>query len=118
MGRWFFHPLTALSLTLVTLVAVISLRQTAQKTQISSEETKVLDQEVQKIASEISELKAQVELAEHPFTQERILRNELLMQKPGEYVVQIPEVSVPPRPQPTPTPTLSPWQAWQQVLLK
>jgi cell division protein FtsB len=118
MGRWLFHPLTALSLTLLTLVMVISLRQTAQKTQISSEETMVLDQEVQKIASEISQLQEQVELAEHPFTQEKILRNELLLQKPGEYVVQLPEVSVPPQPQPTPSPSLTPWQAWQKVLLQ
>lgn len=118
MPRWFFHPLTAFLVTLVALVAVISLQRTVQKTRLSSENTRVLEQEVAKIASEISSLEKQALQAEHSITQEKIIRDELLLQKPGETIVQLPAVSPRPLPSPSLIPTLTPWQEWQLKLLQ
>jgi cell division protein FtsB len=116
MRNWFFNPLSLILVTVVSLFILYSLRSTANKTQISSEDIRVLDQEVTQLTSEVSSLEKQVELNQNPFYAEKNIRNELLLQKPGEYVIQIPEVSPKVLPTPLPTPSPTAWEEWQAVL--
>jgi cell division protein FtsB len=116
MRNWFFNPLSLIALTAVTLFTLFSLRSTASKTQTSTEDVRLLDQEVAQLTSEVSSLEKQVELNQHPFYAEKNIRNELLLQKPGEYVIQIPEVSPQPLPTVLPEATPTPWQEWRQLL--
>ncbi|HYD35004.1 MAG TPA: septum formation initiator family protein [Vitreimonas sp.] len=109
------HPLTLLIVLFSTLFILMSLYKTLEKTRSSSEAIGVLEQENVKMASEVSELEARLNQAETSLTQEKIIRNELLMQKPGEYVIQLPEVAVTEN-QAQPTPSPSAWQEWKKVL--
>ncbi len=116
MQKLLFHPLTALFLTLLTIIFLISLYHNILDIRKSTETITVLDQENQKLASEISNLEKKLVDTRSDFVQEKITRDELLMQKPGEFIVQLP-----PLPSPNPQPQLNqqsttPWQEWRQIL--
>lgn len=109
------HPLALLLITLLAGLFSLSLHFSVRKTQISSEQVQLLDQEMNQMASEVSALEDEVKQAGTPEMQEKIIRNELLMQKNGEYVVQLPSTgsgnaNLPPQA------SLSPWQQWWQML--
>lgn len=116
MRNWFFSPLSLVVVTIICLFALYSLRGTASKTHISTEDVRLLDQEVSQLTSEVSRLEKQAAQHQNPYYAEKNIRNELLLQKPGETVVQIPEVSPKSLPTPTPVVTPTPWQEWQAVL--
>lgn len=83
----------------------------------SSETVGVLDQEVSQIASEVSELQTRLETAQSPAAQEERIRNELLLKKPGEYVIQLPSM-VEDSEDDVETPQLSAWEKWVTLLSK
>jgi cell division protein FtsB len=113
LSKWFFHPTTAGIVTLVVIAIGLSLTTTWRKTRISTENVGVLEQEITKITSEVSELKTKTDQANDPLTQEKIIRDELLMQKPGEYVIQIPDLKSWEATPPAEVNT-TPWQAWRK----
>lgn len=115
MSRWFYHPFTVIIFTIVVTWLYASLLRTEGKMRTSTESVGVLDQEVRQIASEVSDLELQLSHAKSEAAQEQRIRDELLLQKPGEYVIQLPnmEQQKPTRP---PKQALSAWQEWQEVL--
>lgn len=115
MFRWFSHPLALIVVTVLSLWVYVSLSRTEQKMRRSTESVAVLDQEVKEIASEVSEFELFVQQATAPAAQETIIRNELLMKKPGEYVVQLPEIEKQANPEENYSET-SPWQNWRSLL--
>jgi len=64
-----------------------SLRRNAAKTQISTQNISILEEEIKALETQIYKSQEMLEKANQPLNKERILRNELLMQKEGEYVV-------------------------------
>lgn len=84
-----YHPITIFLLTVVAIVFYFSLDKSSKKTQTSSENIRVLEHEVSQISSEIIELEEKIEETTSQQYQEKVIRNELLLQKPGEYVLQI-----------------------------
>jgi hypothetical protein len=76
-------------MTLVALVFAYSLLTTLQKIQTSSKAIEVLDQEIAKISSDVSGLRKNVAQSQTSLTQEKIIRDQLLLQKPGETILQI-----------------------------
>jgi cell division protein FtsB len=66
--------------------------------------------------NEVSDLEKKLEQVKKDQSQEAIIRNELLMQKPGEYIVQIPEVVVTPDVASEQKSVKSAWEQWQEVL--
>lgn len=117
MPRWFFHPLTVIICTIVITWLYGSLLRTEQNMRTSSETVGVLDQEVSQIASEVSELESRLATAQSPAAQEERIRNELLLKKPGEYVIQLPPASMNSTIE-TQKRSLSPWEQWQALLLR
>lgn len=109
------HPAVILLITILAVLYFLSLDSSAQKAEVSLETVAVLEQEVDEMASEVSVLEKQLEAANHPITQEKIIRNELLLQKPGEYVLQLPETEVVEAQLPK-AKEKSPWEEWQEVL--
>lgn len=91
MRHFLFHPLTVLILTGVTVVLAVSAYRLGQKNRTSTEYLGVLEQEMDKISSEVFHLQHQAAEAADPITKEKIIRNELLMQRPGEVVVEVPQ---------------------------
>jgi hypothetical protein len=116
MPRLFYHPFV---LSLVTLVAIglwISFYLNSREIGQSSVLVDTFQNQITQQEKAVADLEQQLEQSKNPTKQEAIIRNELLMQKPGEYMIQMPEVEI------TPTPTAStnsyqtPWQKWQVIL--
>lgn len=91
MTKLIQHPLTILLATILTIVFFISLESSSNKTQVSSQNIQVLEQEVSQISEEIIKLQDKIEQTGTQHFQEKIVRNELLLQKPNEFVLQIPQ---------------------------
>ena len=88
MSKLFAHPLVVFLITVASLVFIFSLDGKSQ-TKNSQETIAHLKTENEKISQEIEGLKENLGTAQTTFAKEKIIRDELLMQKPGEYVVQI-----------------------------
>ena len=87
-----YHPITVLALTIGAIMFFFSLDKSSKKTQNSSENIRALEHEVHQISKEIIELEEKKDLVESEQFREKIIRNELLQQKPGEYVLQVPDI--------------------------
>lgn len=90
MKNLLFHPLTALLFTVIAILFVVSLRKTAQKSEVSSKNVEVLEEKINQLSGEIEAEQQALEYASSKLAREKMLRNELLLQKPGEYILQIP----------------------------
>lgn len=112
-----FHPLTVSVFSILGAIFWWSLHRNAEQIRNSTENVALLDQEIAQTASEISQLENNLDEASLLFNQERIARDELLLQKPGEYTVQFPPITSP-EPSTTPVASKTPWQAWQEILVR
>ena len=65
---------------------------------------------------EYNKVKQQASDSQNPINQEAIMRNELLLQKPGEYIVQMPDLPEPITSQSVTQKQLSPWEEWRLLL--
>jgi cell division protein FtsB len=95
MKSLLFHPLTLVAYTVLIVFIIISMHQTVDQIQQSTETTSILDQEIQEIATEVSQLELAVEVAQSDLTKEQIARDELLLKKDGEIVLQLPKIELP-----------------------
>lgn len=86
-----YHPIIILVLTIGAIMFFFSLDKSGKKTQNSSENIRILEYEVGQISKEVIELEEKIEVVESGQFKEKVVRNELLLQKPGEYVLQIAE---------------------------
>ncbi|MCA9370170.1 MAG: hypothetical protein H6774_00095 [Pseudomonadales bacterium] len=115
MRDFFRHPAVVIIITLLVLIFIFSSKNPLFTYRTTSKSIRVLEQENEKIAKEILEAQvAQPAPQENEFAKEAAMRNELLLQKPGEVVVQL---DVSPRPQPSvvPSPTPKPIEEWKKV---
>lgn len=94
MQKILAHPLVMILLTGLTIMIVISLNRTAQKSKVSSENVRLIEQKNEQIRQQIDFQQQAIDEASTGLAKEKILRNELLLQKPGEYVLQIPDEMV------------------------
>lgn len=115
--RLLYHPLTILATTLLAVIFALSLYTSRQKMRTSTEQISVLEQEVDQMANEVYQLNYQVQTATSSAAQEKIIRDELLMQKQGEIIVQLPPIDEVKLPTSSPSPSPEPWQQWRDLLL-
>ncbi len=80
------NPLALIFFTVITVIFYISLSKTQQKSLITLEKIETIQQENNTLEDKNKDLE---EKLQHVDTEE-IIRNEFLMQKPGEYVVKVP----------------------------
>lgn len=116
MRQLIYNPFSLVIITGIALLAIFSLYQNTERTKASQQSLLKMEDEVSKLEGEVGELANDLELADSPLQKEKILRNELLMQKPGEYVVQIPDELVQEKEQVEAKEKISPWQAWWRLL--
>lgn len=115
MKKITYHPLTIIIVTIVVSWLYASLLRTEEKMHQSTESVAVLDQEVEEIASQVSFLEKQLEIAQSDQAKEQRIRDELLLKKPGEYVVQLPAITASSE-KLEEEDNISPWQSWKQLL--
>ena len=119
MNRIFNHPLTALVLTVLGIIFIMSLYKTGQRNKQVTSTAKVIESKVEILKQQVA--KAQQELdasqSKDDFKKEQIIRDELLMQKEGEVVIQLPPINqVESKTLETTSVNQSPWQEWQKLL--
>jgi cell division protein FtsB len=110
------QPLVVIIITFLIGCLCFSLFVSIFQLRSSAVKVAVLQADVEKQQQTASALENKLQKVQKPQAKEEIIRDQLLMQKPGEYVVQIPDL---PAPSPTPdmnSASLSPWQAWREIL--
>ncbi len=114
--RIFYHPLTAFFITFLVVLVLFSLASTRRKNQEQFEAFQKREALLENQKNEKDLLQLQKAEVNDPFYQEKVLRDELLLQQPGEKIIQLPEIKLE---EPTPTPTqtpATPWQEWRELL--
>jgi cell division protein FtsB len=105
------NPLTILFFTVITIVFYISLSKTQQKSLVTLEKIENIQEENTILEQKNNDLEEKLQ----DIDTEEIIRNEFLMQKPGEYVVKVPSL-----PDTTSTPSKeeesSNLKKWMQLL--
>lgn len=110
------HPLVILSFTLFSVLFSLSLYSNWKRNQATSAQVAKLESEVAEMNSEVALLEDATVAASSSGAVEKIIRDQLLMQKPGEQVLQLPPIqkteAVAPASQ---TSEITPWRAWLAV---
>jgi hypothetical protein len=101
---------------LVVIALCVSLFMNSREIQSSADLLTHLRSQVAQKQQEYNKTKEQASQSQTPLNQESIIRNELLLQKPGEYIVQMPDLPEPITSQSVIQKQLSPWEEWRQVL--
>lgn len=110
-SRWML-----LAVTVIILLICASLYNNTHQLRLSTVTLNELQKEVDTQNQAVDTLQRQLDTAKSPFAKEKIMRDQLLLQKPGEYVVQLPDLPVP-EVTPIPSPkTLTPLEEWQKLL--
>ncbi|NCN51016.1 MAG: hypothetical protein GW762_00670 [Candidatus Pacebacteria bacterium] len=96
MTKLLEHPITLVIASVLFVLFFYSLRQTGNKTEQSSQEIAVLEEKAYQASKEVQSLQEELEQSKSAEYKERIVRDELLLQKEGEYIVQlaVPEIEV------------------------
>lgn len=116
MNKIFFNPLTFGAVLLVASLVGLSLHQTGKKANTAQQQLEHLEKNLQDLKNAIAEKTIEASRSAEPFVKEKIARDQLLWQKPGEVVIELPATTPSPKAATT-QPTQTPLQAWQEVLL-
>ena len=116
MLKILYQPLVIAIITLLTGILCLSLYVSSFQLRGSSEKVAVLKADVEKQQALADELAKKLEAAQHPFSKEELIRDQLLMQKPGEFVVQMPNLPVNDLDLGVTPQQTSPWQEWKKLL--
>lgn len=101
---------------MVVFAICVTLFLNGREIKSSSELVTTLRSQVAQKQEEYNKVKEQASNAQSPFNQESIMRNELLLQKEGEYIVQMPDLPEPITSELVTQKQLSPWEEWKQLL--
>ena len=115
MKKIIYHPLTIIFLSLIAVYFIFSLRSNQNKIDLSKKNIKNLKQIVSKMEISYNRQAEELKTAKKPLTKEKVVRNELLMKKPGEYILQLPEIN-PAQPEKTIRKEKTPWEKWRNLL--
>lgn len=115
MPKLLAHPLVMLAAAVLVVLFIVSLRQTAQKSEVASRNVAVMDQKIEEVSEELTEEKQELEYGASDLAREKLRRDDLLMQKPGEYVLQISDGRSATNTGPTHE-SISAWAAWKALL--
>ncbi len=92
MLRLISNPIILLIFTLLSIIFFISLDNTGKKRLQSAEIIAQNEEEIQAAGQVVRQLEEQAALAQSGFAREKIIRDQLLGVKEGEYVVQLPDL--------------------------
>lgn len=116
MSQLLYNPFTALILTVITVILCVSLYFNSQDIRQSSKVVFRLQEDLKKTSESVKKAQADLDAAKDPFTKEKIIRDQLLLQQPGEYIVQIPDLPPPPVVHVEAPKEVTPWEKWQLLL--
>jgi cell division protein FtsB len=115
MNKILSNPLVLILAGIFFILFFVSLKQNAEKTAISTQSIQELETDIATLKNDIDLSQEKLNDAQSPLNQEKILRNELLLQKEGEIILQIPDIEE--KKETTPSPTPAPLEEWKKLLL-
>lgn len=117
MAKPLEHPLVIILITGLFLVLFTSLRRTSDKTAQSTEEISSLEKEAYTLSKEVQTLQEELEYSKSQEYKEKIIRDQLLLKKENEYIVQlaVPEETVK-DPDINPETTSTNQEKWLEIL--
>lgn len=117
VGRIVHHKIFAWGVVIFCLVTSISLVRNAWKLSHQPDHSQEENKQLQELQSKVDKLQQDINTQQQPFEQEKIIRDELNMQKEGEIIIQLPLLPTStPRPEPTSMPTPKVYEQWWEVI--
>lgn len=116
MIKFLSHPLVLILFTLLCITFFFSLRENQKSNQQVEENVKNLERIIKEKELNINQTKEKLEEANSPLSQEKIIRNDLMMKKEGEYVVQIPNEMIQVEEEQSVEAEKSIWDEWNDLL--
>lgn len=111
------QPLVIVAVTLLCLLAIFSLQKSKHSATISKESIEQLEQTVDELELAKEQQAAALASGESALAIEKIKRNELLQQKEGEVILQVPEREVLPGENEASEKKNGPLEEWKRLLL-
>ena len=117
MKKILSNQVVLLGFALFITLTILSMRQNNHKIINQDQNLLQIDQKNKELRQEIANLEGKITTATSDFAKEKRLRDELLLQKPGEYVVLLDETATA-----EPVATIPQvvekyiWQQWREVL--
>jgi len=115
MKKVLFNPIFIVLITFFSIILITSLNRSKQKAAISKQNLKQVEQEIAILEQKVKQNETKLYQAQTDFTKEKIIRNELLMKKEGEIVVNLPLSKVSVEKVMTEEETTA-WQEWKRLL--
>lgn len=111
------HPLLIGLFTGFCLLAIFSLRESGQKALISKESIEKLEKNVESLEKDVALENEKLKISQEPIALEKVMRNELLLKKEGEVVLQIPdEEQDKEKEKDLENEQSGPWEEWEKLL--
>ncbi len=111
-----FNPLSVLIVLALCGAIIWSLRQTSQKNSLTNQSLLQAKKEVEELKNTRQEMEQKTQQLQLPYAQEKIIRDELLLQKPDEAVIQLPALPTAAPVILTPSPTPRPIDKWLKLI--
>jgi cell division protein FtsB len=116
MFKILFHPFSLVIATIIVVLLWLSLWANTREIKQSQDFILTLQNKVENEKKEVSHLEEKLNQADSDTQKERLIRDELLMQKPGEYVIQVPEVPISEEKVQETQKITTPWEEWRTLL--
>ncbi len=114
MKKLLFYPLTVILITFICFLIFFSLKKTSQKAIVSNKNIQALEQEIGQLEQFAISNQNKLYQSEQNFTKEKMLRDQLLMQKDGEIIIQLPIEGLEVKKGDAQS-AISPWEEWQKL---
>lgn len=92
IAKLLYNPITLVVITILAIVTFIQLDQTTKKSQFSHIQVAEKEKIVQNMADKVSSLEEQFSEVNSDFYKEKVVRDELLLQKENEIILKLPEL--------------------------
>ena len=114
--RILYSHLAIVFFTVLAVIICVSLYMNVRRIQQSAITVQKIEIEVANIEAKVNKVESTALEATSAAAKERIFRDELLLQRSGEYIVQVPDQPVPTLEQAEQTLKLTPWRQWRKLL--
>lgn len=114
--RILYSHLAVAFFTVIAGIICVSLYMNGRRIQQSATTVQKMELEVASIEAKVNKVESTALEATSAAAKERIFRDELLLQRPGEYIVQVPDQPLPTPEMAITTPTQTAWQQWKKLL--
>lgn len=115
MKKLLFNPIFTVLITFFAFLIILSLNKTSNKASIAQNNLSQIEQDISYLEQEVENNKNLLYQTQNDFNKEKIIRNELLMKKEGEIIVNLPLKGLA-KNSDSEAKKLTAWQSWMELL--